>query len=140
MFTLHSRLRRSARRKFFVDALPMVGTEAAVTMMTQMLMSDDVTGMEAEMWLTSLALIQEPTVGMLEEVRSLLKNQKVLEKALLPVSTMINNYCQRHADCADRPAVQAVMAALEDVIGSSCYVNRKNLEQVSPSSIIILVG
>ena len=113
-----------------MDALPMVGTEATVTMMTQMLMSDDVTGIEADMWLTSLALIQEPTSGMLEQVKSLLKNQKLQEKALLPVSTMVNNYCQRHHDCSSQPAVQSIMGSFEEVIGSSCYVNKKNLDQV----------
>ena len=51
--------RFTVNRKFFVDALPMVGTEATITMMTQMMTSDDVTGVEADMWLTSLALIQE---------------------------------------------------------------------------------
>ena len=113
-----------------MDALPMVGSEATVTMMTQMLMSDDVTGLEADMWLTSLALIQEPTANMLEQVKSLLKNKKLQEKAMLPISTMINNYCQRHGDCSYDSSMQSIMGAFEDVIGSSCYVNKKNLDQV----------
>ncbi|XP_076436385.1 uncharacterized protein LOC143275928 [Babylonia areolata] len=117
-------------RKFFVDALPMVGTEATVTMMTQMLMSDDVTGLEADMWLTSLALIQEPSAAMLEQVKSLLKSQTLGEKALLPVSTMINNFCQHQPQCTLESSVQSIMTSFEDLVGSSCYVNKKNLDQV----------
>ena len=121
----------SLHRKFFVDALPMAGTEATVTMMTQMLLNDDVTGVEADMWLTSLALIQEPTSGMLQQAASLLTKKTMGEKAMLPVSTMVNNLCQRDAQCSQDSAVQTVMAALEDVIGSSCYVNKKNVDKVS---------
>ncbi|XP_076472801.1 uncharacterized protein LOC143302134 isoform X1 [Babylonia areolata] len=117
-------------RKFFVDALPMAGTEATVTMMTQMLMNNDVTGVEADMWLTSLALIQEPSAAMLEQVKSLLKSQTLGEKALLPVSTMINNFCQRQPQCSLESSVQSIMTSFEDLIGSSCYVNKKNLDQV----------
>lgn len=132
--------RFSVNRKFFVDALPMVGTEATITMMTQMMTSDDVTGVEADMWLTSLALIQEPSAGMLEQVKSLLKNKKLQEKAMLPISTMINNFCQRHDDCSYQPAVQSIMGAFEDIIGSSCYVNKKNLDQVCEVHVIYVGG
>ena len=109
----------------------MAGTEATVTMMTQMLLNDDVTGVEADMWLTSLALIHEPTSGMLQQAASLLTKKTMGEKAMLPVSTMVNNLCRRDAQCSQDSAVQTVMAALEDVIGSSCYVNKKNVDKVS---------
>ncbi|KAL8574772.1 hypothetical protein ACOMHN_035315 [Nucella lapillus] len=116
--------------KFFMDALPMAGTEASVTMMTQMLMSNDVTGLEADMWLTSLALIQEPSSAMLEQVKSVLTSKTLGQKALLPVSTMVNNFCLRQPQCSTEPSVQAIMTSFEDVIGSSCYVNKKNMDQV----------
>lgn len=115
----------------------MAGTEATVTMMTQMLMSDDVTGVEAKMWLTSLVLIQEPTVAMLQKVQPVLKKASLQDSALLPVSTMVNNLCQRQQDCSQEPAVRNVMEALEDVIGSSCYVNNKNLEKVSCTPVFV---
>ncbi|KAL8574776.1 hypothetical protein ACOMHN_035319 [Nucella lapillus] len=116
--------------KFFVDALPMAGTEGSVTMMTQMLMSNDITGLEADMWLTSLALIQEPSIVMLEQVKSVLTSKTLGQKALLPVSTMVNNFCQRQPQCSTEPSVQAIMTSFEDVIGSFCYVNKKNMDQV----------
>ncbi|KAL8597069.1 hypothetical protein ACOMHN_057558 [Nucella lapillus] len=116
-------------KKFFVDALPMVGTDATVAMMMQMLTNNDVTGLEADMWLTSLALIQEPSSAMLEQVKSVLTSKTLGQKALLPVSTMVNNFCQHQPQCSTEPSVQAIMTSFEDVIGSSCYVNKKNIDQ-----------
>lgn len=47
----------------------MAGTPASLKMLTQLLVSNEVTGVEAEMWLTTLAFIQEPTLDMLAEVK-----------------------------------------------------------------------
>eukprot|EP00745_Piridium_sociabile_P003200 TRINITY_DN119252_c0_g1_i1.p1 TRINITY_DN119252_c0_g1~~TRINITY_DN119252_c0_g1_i1.p1 ORF type:complete len:114 (-),score=31.14 TRINITY_DN119252_c0_g1_i1:60-401(-) len=109
----------------------MVGSDATVAMMTQMLKNNDVTGLEADMWLTSLALIQEPSTAMLQQATSLLTSPTLAQKALLPVSTMVNNLCQRQPQCSKLPAVQEFMTSLQQIIGSSCYVNKKNLDQVT---------
>jgi len=56
-------------RKIFLDAIPMTGTPASLKMLTQLLVSDEVSGIEAEMWLTTLAFVQTPTVEMLAEIK-----------------------------------------------------------------------
>lgn len=58
-------------RKFFLDAIPMTGTVDALRMMTQLLISREVSGIEADMWLTTLAFTQHPTLDMLAEVKVL---------------------------------------------------------------------
>ena len=118
-------------RKFFVDALPMVGSEASLAMMTQMLMSNDISGLEADMWLTSLSLIQEPSPAMLQEVAKLLQSPALSHKSMLPVSTMMYSLCQHQSDCTSLPAVQAITTSLTEAISSTCYVNKKNFDQVS---------
>eukprot|EP00745_Piridium_sociabile_P003201 TRINITY_DN119252_c0_g1_i2.p1 TRINITY_DN119252_c0_g1~~TRINITY_DN119252_c0_g1_i2.p1 ORF type:complete len:114 (-),score=30.06 TRINITY_DN119252_c0_g1_i2:60-401(-) len=109
----------------------MVGSDATVAMMTQMLKNNDVTGLEADMWLTSLALIQEPSTAMLQEVKAVLTSPTLGQKALLPVSTMVHSLCKRHPQCSTEPSVQDIMTSFNNVIGSSCYVNKKNLDQVT---------
>ena len=47
----------------------MAGTSASLKMLAQLLVDDEVTGIEADMWLTTLAFIQEPTIEMLSEVK-----------------------------------------------------------------------
>ncbi|VDI44373.1 Hypothetical predicted protein [Mytilus galloprovincialis] len=56
-------------RKFFLDAIPMVGTKASLKMMTHLINTDEVTGAEADMWMTSLSFIQHPTKDMLLELK-----------------------------------------------------------------------
>lgn len=48
-----------------MDAIPMVGTEAAVKQITKFIMNNDVTGALIESWLVSLHFIQHPTKNML---------------------------------------------------------------------------
>lgn len=55
-------------RKFYMDAIPMVGTGAAVRQITQLIMNNDVTGALTESWLVSLSFIQHPTKDMLTEI------------------------------------------------------------------------
>lgn len=47
----------------------MTGTLDSLKMMVQLLTSKEVTGIEADMWLTTLAFIQHPTVDMLAQVK-----------------------------------------------------------------------
>lgn len=55
--------------KFFLDAIPMSGTIDSLRLMVQLLTSGQVTGIEADMWMTSLAFIQNPSKEMLAEVK-----------------------------------------------------------------------
>lgn len=68
-------------RKFFLDAVPMTGTPASVTMLTKMITENEVTGIEADMWMTTLAFIPSPSKDMIREVMVRLAN--VVDKAAL---------------------------------------------------------
>merc|ERR1711944_373621 len=48
-------------RKFFLDAIPTLSTPAALGVMKDLVISGDVTGVEAELWMTSLSFIVNPT-------------------------------------------------------------------------------
>jgi len=47
----------------------MVGTKASLRMMTSLINGNEVTGAEADMWMTSLAFINNPTKDMLLELK-----------------------------------------------------------------------
>lgn len=55
-------------RKFFLDAIPMTGTHASVAMLTKLIADNEVTGVEADMWMTTLAFIPSPSKDMIREV------------------------------------------------------------------------
>lgn len=50
----------------------MTGTTESVKYMSQLIVSGEVDGLEADMWLTTLSFIQQPTREMLSEVKVLL--------------------------------------------------------------------
>ena len=56
----------------------MAGTEGAIVMMTQLLNNDDVSGVEADMWITSLSLVQAPTEGVIRAVSTLLRKVNII--------------------------------------------------------------
>ena len=52
------------------------------------------------------------------------------EDALLPVSSMINNYCRKMTSCDQDYAVLSIMASLERTIGYRCDASGKKFEKV----------
>ncbi|XP_041357420.1 apolipophorins-like [Gigantopelta aegis] len=110
-------------RKFFLDAIPMAGTTDAVEIMKQMLTTNMVTGVEVDMWLTSLAFIQHPTKEMLVAVKPLIETPNIMMKAMLPVTSLVNNYCEVNPACAEEAAVVNIITALESHIGARCYAS-----------------
>jgi len=65
-------------RQFFLDALPMTGTAGSLEVMSDLIMNKEVTGEEADMWLTTIPFIKKPTVEMLTAV-------KVIQWSFLPL-------------------------------------------------------
>merc|ERR1711971_62585 len=72
-------------RKFFLDAIPMVGSDASLKLMTKLISNNDVTGLEADMWMTTLAFIQHPTKEMIKEVTPLVGKSG---KSMLAVTSL----------------------------------------------------
>lgn len=51
-------------------------------------------------------------------------------KAMLPVSTMINNYCSHNPSCSDEIAVTNILSSLEKNIDYGCYVRDSKLDRI----------
>ncbi|KAL3868012.1 hypothetical protein ACJMK2_040851 [Sinanodonta woodiana] len=113
-------------QKFFRDALPMLGTEGAIGLMQEMIRSNEVSGVEAEMWLMSLAFIHHPTREILAEVQNLLGLPSLSSKAFLPLSTLVYTFCQANPNCEQETAVQSVVSLITEKIGTRCLVNNNH--------------
>ena len=50
------------------DALPTLATPASLSVMRDLMLDGHVTGVEADLWMTSMTFINEPTKPMLAEV------------------------------------------------------------------------
>ena len=59
-------------------------------------------------------------------------------KSLLPVSTLVHTYCADN-DCENDASVASIFAVLREIIGSSCYVSNKNIDQVQRGQFFNLI-
>ncbi|XP_067677413.1 uncharacterized protein [Haliotis asinina] len=115
-------------KNIFLDSIPMASTSASVMFLTDILLKREVTGAQATMWITSLSLIPYPTLEMLQEVKALLDTPLYSKASMLPISTMVNNYCNHHEDCSLESAITKIISAMEKTIGYGCYIRDSNLE------------
>jgi hypothetical protein len=107
-------------KQFFFDAIPMVATEASLSLTQKLISEKVVQGAEAEMWLTQLAFIPRPTYSMLTAIKPLLNDDSVKTRALLGVSAMVHKLCDNNADCQRHPEVADFVSMLNANIGSKC--------------------
>ncbi|XP_067677415.1 uncharacterized protein [Haliotis asinina] len=115
-------------RNIFLDSIPMASTSASVMFLTDILLKREVTGAQATMWIASLSLIHYPTLEMLQEVKALLDTPQYSKAAMLPISTMVNNYCNHHEDCSVETTITNIFSTMERTIGYGCNVRASNLE------------
>lgn len=113
-------------KKFYMDAIPMVGTGAAVRQITQLIMNNDVTGALTESWLVSLSFIQHPTKDMLTEIAKMM-NTVHGTKILLPMSTLMHTYCQKQS-CEQDSDISDILNKMTANLGNDC--NGANEEKV----------
>jgi hypothetical protein len=107
-------------KQFFFDAVPMVATEASLSMMQKLISERVIEGAEAEMWLTQLAFIPRPSHQMLTVIKPLLSDERFKKQALLGVSAMVHKMCDNHPDCAQHAEVRDFIRQLEAILGRDC--------------------
>ncbi|CAG5134992.1 unnamed protein product [Candidula unifasciata] len=115
--------------KFFLDALPAAETAGAVSLMTTLVTGQQVEGALAKAWLASLPLIQGPTSSMIEDGLKLLQDPSSTD-ALLPVTALVNRYCQRVSSCDSDYYVSQILSLLTSRIPDYCSIDDKNLKSV----------
>jgi hypothetical protein len=118
---------KSKAQKFYQDALPMVGTTASVEVMTGMLLSQEVTGTQADVWITSFHFVQKPTVNMLSPLKNLLLSESHRLSSLLPVTSLVKNFCRDQPSCLTLPQIGEIVNVLNDILGMDCQSEEQNL-------------
>lgn len=69
-------------------------------------------------------------------VKALISDTKVKTKALLPVSVLVNNYCEHNPGCQDEPSVVQLLASLTGTLGVECRVSDDNFKEVIYATVI----
>uniref|UniRef100_A0A1I8HY32 Vitellogenin domain-containing protein n=1 Tax=Macrostomum lignano TaxID=282301 RepID=A0A1I8HY32_9PLAT len=107
-------------QQFFFDALPMVSTAAATAMMKELVLSGKISSTISEMWLTSLAFVQQPERAMLESLLPLLEAENPSQQAQLGIGALVHQYCKSRSECSKDPIVKSIGAALQRLLGRDC--------------------
>jgi hypothetical protein len=106
--------------KFFMDALPMCGSEACVGLMVDLAKQNTVTGLERKMFLTSLAFVPRPTLNMVKKMTTLVDD--LSSSGLLGISSLVYGYCKSDPECHEKAEVVEFMAKLQQQLGEKCSV------------------
>lgn len=109
----------SKAETYFRDALPVLGTAASVAVIRDLVTKNTVSGPEADLLLTSIAFIKNPTTETMKELQALLSADFI--RSALPVSSVVHTYCK----LTDResPEVVGIIKTLEDELRYNCKVD-----------------
>ncbi|XP_075141542.1 uncharacterized protein LOC142217247 [Leptodactylus fuscus] len=103
-----------------LDALPSCGTEACVGLMKEILLSKELEDEKMESYLWSLALIPEPTSGMIGSLTPLLQDPGAGLSVYLAITSMVHHFCLANKGCHEVLEVQNVMNILLEHLGNNC--------------------
>jgi hypothetical protein len=128
MRSLHTQVERESvcqknsvmAKEFFHDAIPSVSTAASANLMRELIESGEMSHIDADMWLTSLAFVAQPSSEMIREVTPLLQGQQTTRKMYLSISTLVHSYCRQNDDCEFNQDVQQVLNAITANLGYNC--------------------
>lgn len=106
-------------KKLLSDALPVLGSAAAVKIMAETLQRPgEVSDIITNMWLTSLSFVSRPTADMIKALTPLLNRD--LSQAYLSISSLTHTYCKHHINCQSTPEIAELMRVLYNKIGNNC--------------------
>jgi hypothetical protein len=104
--------------RFFLDALPMCGTEHCVGLMVQ-LITTNVVDQTAELeWYTSLALVSRPNSNVLKAILPLM--DRVPASGLLGISSMAHSFCRHNSRCSNSNDLKNLVKKIQMRLGESC--------------------
>ncbi|XP_076346984.1 LOW QUALITY PROTEIN: uncharacterized protein LOC143245065 [Tachypleus tridentatus] len=105
-------------RQFVVDAIPAVGSTASVRLIKELVTKKEVSDSEANMWLSSLTFLQNPTAEMIGELVDIIDGS--YGQAILGVSSLAHTFCRSHEDCGSVPEMKRLVRRLVANLGNKC--------------------
>ena len=106
-------------KKFFQDALPLLKTDAGVTLMKDIINSREIGQDIVDNWFSSLAFYKNPTRGMLVVLSSFI-NDNAANSALLGISGLASTFCSNNPKCLEVPEFKEVLTRYEALLGKTC--------------------
>ena len=106
----------------FMDALPLLRTDAGVSLMRDIIVSGELPFKTIDSWLFSLTFYKNPTRAMIG-ILSTLVDSKSRHSALLGISALIKTFCQSAENCYELAEIRDIVVKYENQLGLSCETN-----------------
>ena len=106
-------------KKFFQDALPLLKTDAGVTLMKDIINKRDISEDIMVSWFSSFSFYKNPTRGMLVVLSSFI-NDNAQEAALLGISSLVGTFCTNNRDCHNFAEYKEIVKRFEALLGDTC--------------------
>jgi hypothetical protein len=86
--------------------------------MRELIESGELSEIDADIWLTSMAFTAQPSSDMIREISPLLRRPAPSKKMFLTISTLVNSYCRQADDCEYNRDIQQVRGTMDTFFSS----------------------
>ncbi|XP_054625428.1 uncharacterized protein LOC129177877 [Dunckerocampus dactyliophorus] len=104
-----------------LDALPACGSENCIILLTDLMKEKELEEEQAQSFLTTIALIANPSPQIIHSINTLVDIQEVRSKALLAGSSLVYQLCQQSTTpCSDLSEIRTFIHTLEVALKEGC--------------------
>ncbi|PSN49824.1 hypothetical protein C0J52_08839 [Blattella germanica] len=107
-------------KRHVLDALPMVGTNAGIAVMKDIILKNGVTKDVIHEWMFIMSFTPRPDLQTISTITPLLKWNKADAQFYLSVSAIVHTYCKWNSNCQEELEVSNVISFLENQVQHGC--------------------
>ncbi|CAG2052919.1 unnamed protein product [Timema podura] len=100
-------------RKHIVDALPFLGSNAAIAVIKDVIIKNGVSKDIIKEWLFALSFVPRPDLTTVTLLSPLMTQDKADAQYILAVSSVVHSYCKWHSNCNEQPEIIEIVHILE---------------------------
>ena len=136
MVHFYHNIRNQRTKKFFEDALPLLKSDAGVSLMRDVIKSGQLPTEIVDRWFSSLAFYKNPSRAMLTVLSTFIEHDAP-HSALLGISGLASTFCTSNKDCIEIAEMKEVVEKFELLLGTSCETDTQEEED---SMVLVLKG
>ncbi|XP_073994094.1 apolipoprotein lipid transfer particle isoform X2 [Rhodnius prolixus] len=106
-------------RKHMKDALPFIRNRASTKVMTDVILSQEISEQRRQDWLLIMAFFPRPDADTIDSVSKLMLLKNVDTSTMLTVTTLIHAYCQKYTNCQENVSILKVMEVQEKLLNTT---------------------
>ncbi|XP_066998183.2 uncharacterized protein Apoltp [Anabrus simplex] len=127
----------STGRKHVLDALPLLGSNAAIAVMRDLILDGTIPKDLIHEWLFMIAFIPRPDNQTLSYITPLLTAKEADAQYYLSISSVVHTYCKWNANCKDEKQTYTLIKYLENMLMQGCQHKDKNRMSMEKTLIAI---